>query len=219
MFELRYTLAGASRKTATLTLAAVSLLPATAGAVKPTAPPGERGNAGTAARGTPAQAPAPAQAAPAGCAAATVIPSNPSQRKAAADAVLCLINIERTQRGLAPVVASAQLAKAAESHSSDMVRRGYFAHVTPSGQDLRKRVARTGYLRGAPRATLGETIAWGSDVYAAPAELVKDLMQSAEHRAIITDRRFRDIGVGLALGAPLEGMGSGATLSLNFGRR
>ena len=42
---------------------------------------------------------------------------------------------------------------------------------------------------------------------------------SASHRSIITDRRFRDIGVGLALGAPLEGMGTGATLALNFGRR
>ncbi len=169
-------------------------------------------NAGTSRAAAPAVAPG-------SCAAATVIPSNASLRKSAADAVLCLINLERTQRGLAPLAASSMLFKAAQSHSGDMVRRGYFSHVSPSGQDLRARVARTGYLRGARRATLGETLAFGADLYAAPAELVKDLMQSAAHRAIITDRRYRDIGVGLALGEPIEGMGSGATLSLNFGRR
>ena len=165
-----------------------------------------------------AQAPVPAGAA-SSCAGATVIPSNASMRKAAADAVLCLVNLERTQRGLPAVLASPQLGKAADQHSTDMVRRGYFAHVTPSGLDLRMRVARTGYLRGIRRPTLGETIAWGSDYYGSPIELVKDLMTSAEHRAIILDRRFRDVGVGLAIGAPLAGMGSGATLSLNFGRR
>ena len=100
-----------------------------------------------------------------------------------------------------------------------MVRRKYFSHITPSGQGLRARIARTGYLRGAHNPALGETLAWGADVYASPKELVKELMDSPVHKVIVTDRRFRDIGVGLALGAPLIGMGGGATLSLNFGRR
>lgn len=211
MFELRDRLAGAGRRTATLTLAALVLVPATAGAARVDVP-------GTAGVGDGA---GPVQIAGAltGCAASTAIPSQPAMRKAAADAVLCLINVERARRGLARVVASPQLGKAANSHSSDMVRRGYFSHVTPSGLNLRKRVARTGYLRGARRGTLGETIAWGADLYASPVELVASLMQSAGHKAIIVDRRFRDIGVGLALGAPLQDMGSSATLSLTFGRR
>jgi uncharacterized protein YkwD len=111
------------------------------------------------------------------------------------------------------------LGKAAVFHASDMVRRKYFSHVTPNGEDLRKRIARTGYMRGARRPVLGETLAWGAASYARPSELVKDLMNSAEHKAIIIDRRYRDIGVGLALGAPMDGMGDGSTLSLNFGRR
>ena len=198
MFVLRYEVyARAGGTIALATVAALALMWATAGASRAAAPAG----------------------ASAGCAGAAVIPSNAALLKTAADAVLCLINVERTQRGLAPVLASSLLGKAAEFHASDMVRRGYFAHVSPTGQDLKKRVAHTGYLRGARRAKLGETIAWGSDYYASPAELVKGLMQSAAHKAIIVDRRFRDIGVGLALGAPLEGMGTGATLSLNFGRR
>ena len=163
---------------------------------------------------------AAADATTSGCANATVVPTNANLRQAAADAVLCLINVERTQRGLAAVSASPLLGRAASYHANDMVRRGYFSHVAPNGENLRKRVARTGYLRGARRPTLGETLACGTDYYASPAELVKQLMGSSVHRSIITDRRYRDIGVGLALGAAIEGMGSsGSTLTLNFGRR
>ncbi|MDX6676681.1 MAG: hypothetical protein QOE31_733 [Solirubrobacteraceae bacterium] len=154
------------------------------------------------------------------CAGANVTPANASMRPAAASAVLCLVNAERARNGLAPVTASSPLTKAASLHSADMVRRKYFSHVTPNGLDQRKRVARTGYLRGSRCPSLGETIAWGSSVYGSPAELVKDLMNSPPHRKIILDKRYRDIGVGLALGAPMAGFGDfGSTLSLNFGRR
>ena len=210
MFNTRIELGRAARLFGSTTLAALTLLGATAVAA-PAAKPASAGKGGKAAK---------AAAAPATCAAADVIPSNASMRPAAAAAVLCLVNQQRGQRGLAPVVSSALLGRAADGHASDMVRRKYFSHVAPNGEDFRKRIARTGYLRGAPRAALGETIAWGSDMYATPSQLVADLMASPPHRAIILDRRFRDIGVGLALGAPMDGMGnSGSTLSLNFGRR
>jgi uncharacterized protein YkwD len=154
------------------------------------------------------------------CADATVTPAGESMRPAASAAVLCLVNAERTQRGLAALNASSLLNKAAAFHSSDMVRRKYFSHVTPNGLDQRGRVARTGYLRGCRSAVLGETIAFGSSEFGSPAELVASLMASAPHRAIILDRRYRDIGVGLTLGAPMDGFGDFAsTLSLNFGRR
>jgi uncharacterized protein YkwD len=202
----------AVRDTGRLMLVAVVVLAFAAAGTAQGSSGKARGNAGKA---------QDAQAGPVagGCANASAIPSDPASRQVAADAVLCLINNERTQRALAPVTASAQLTRAATAHSADMVRRHYFDHVTPNGVDLRKRVAKTGYLRGARRPSLGETLAWGSDLYASPSELVKDLMSSPAHYAIITDRRYRDIGVGLALGAPMDGMGSGATLALNFGRR
>jgi uncharacterized protein YkwD len=163
-----------------------------------------------------------AQAAPAGdCPDAMVTPADATMRPAASQSVLCLVNAERARRALPALTASALLTKAASAHSADMVRRKYFAHVAPNGLDQRRRVARTGYLRGCRRSpTLGETIAFGTAVYGSPAELVKSLMESSAHRAIILDRRFREIGVGLALGAPMDGFGDfGSTLSLNFGRR
>jgi uncharacterized protein YkwD len=196
MFESRYVPAQAGRRMS-VTLAALMLA---------------WGGAGAATASAAAHAPGP-------CADAAVSPSNPAMQLAAANAIVCLINVERAQRGLPPVAPSLLLGRAANGHAIDMVRRHYFDHVSPTGLDLRKRVARTGYLRGARRAMLGETLAFGSATYGTPVELVKDLMGSAEHRAIITDRRFRDIGVGLAVGEPMEGMGSGSTLSLDFGRR
>jgi uncharacterized protein YkwD len=154
------------------------------------------------------------------CANATVVPASASMRPAASAAVLCLVNAERAQRGLPALRDSSLLDKAAAFHSTDMVRRKYFAHITPNGLDQRRRVARTGYLRGCRNAVLGETIAWGSSMYGSPAELVSSLMASPPHRAILLDRRYRDIGIGLTLGAPMDGFGEfGSTLSLNFGRR
>jgi uncharacterized protein YkwD len=162
--------------------------------------------------------PAPAPAG--GCPDALVTPANASMRPAASQAVLCLVNAERAQRGLPALRDSSLLDKAAGFHSTDMVRRKYFAHVAPNGLDPRRRVARTGYLRGCRSPAIGETIAFGTAVYGSPVELVKSLMESAPHRAIILDRRFREIGVGLALGAPMDGFGDfGSTLALNFGRR
>lgn len=160
------------------------------------------------------------EAAAADCGTATVTPASASMRAAATTAVLCLVNAQRAQRALPPLTASALLTKAAAFHSSDMVRRKYFSHVTPDGQDQHGRVERTGYLRGCRSAVLGETIAWGTATYGSPAELVASLMQSPPHRAVILDRRYRDIGIGLALGSPMGGFsGFGSTLSLNFGRR
>jgi uncharacterized protein YkwD len=163
---------------------------------------------------------AQAQSPSTGCVAATVVPTSAGMRPAASAAVLCLVNAQRAAHGLAAVTQSPLLTKAATAHSVDMVRRGYFSHVTPNGVDPRGRVARTGYLRGCRRPALGETIAWGTGDYGSPAELVNDLMASPPHRAIILDGRYREAGVGLALGAPMPDMGDfGSTLSLNFGRR
>jgi hypothetical protein len=43
-----------------------------------------------------------------------------------------------------------------------MVRRRYFAHVSPGGESVADRVCHTGYLSGAGDWTLGEDIGWGT---------------------------------------------------------
>ena len=159
-----------------------------------------------------------AAAAGAGCASASAAPRDATVASAGA-VIVCLVNGERRRRGVPRVRASRQLGRAAQAHSRDMVARGFFAHVTPEGETVRQRVVRTGYLRRG-RGEIEETLGWGAGAdLSSPRQLVDLLMRSAAHRRIVLDRRFRDIGVGLALGAPATAIPGSATLTLNFGRR
>jgi uncharacterized protein YkwD len=133
-------------------------------------------------------------------------------------AVLCLHNQERSARGLKPLRENARLRRAAEGHSADMVANRYFAHDAP-GSDMVDRILRTGYARGAAWS-LGENIAYGTGELATAAEIHRAWMRSPGHRANIVRRRFREIGIGIALGAPVrDAEGDGATYTADFGVR
>jgi uncharacterized protein YkwD len=128
-------------------------------------------------------------------------------------AVRCEINAIRVANGLKPVGTTRPLRIAATRHSQDMVRRHYFAHVSPSGQTVTDRVRRAGYDGG----RLGENIGWGSGSLGTPAAIVQAWMNSPPHRAIILTPAFRDVGVGIAQGAPVGG--DGVTYTLDVGRK
>jgi len=133
------------------------------------------------------------------------------------DTVLCLVNGERTRRGLSSLKLSRTLSRSASNHSENMAISKFFSHVTPGGETLRQRVVRAGYARN---SIVGETIGWGIELSGTPTELVRSFMSSASHRTIILDRRYREVGVGFAMAVPMTDMtGDGATLTLNFGRR
>ena len=159
-----------------------------------------------------------ALAAESGCAQAAAV-ADTTTLSQASGAVLCLVNGERARHGLAPLRAQRQLNRSAQAHSRDMVARQYFEHDTPNGVNVRQRAARAGYLRKRSAGKIGQTIAWGTERQSTPAELVRTFMTSPGHRRILLDRRYRDIGVGLVLGAPVIDMDDGATLTLDFGRR
>lgn len=150
-----------------------------------------------------------------GCAGGSTVPVNDGMRLQATHSVLCLVNRLRASHGLRRVRVSSQLSDAASSHSTDMVHRKYFSHVSLGGDSLGRRVRRTGYIRTHRGCALSETLAWG--VRASPATLVRSLMDSSGHRRILLERRARDIGVGLSLGAPVGDVrSSSATLVLAF---
>jgi uncharacterized protein YkwD len=135
-------------------------------------------------------------------------------------AVLCLHNRERAERGLAPLKEHAKLRQAAEAHADDMVAGRYFSHDAPDGEDMVDRVLRTGYARGAAGWSLGENIAYGTGVLATAAQIHRSWMRSPGHRANILRRQFREIGIGIALGAPFDARGrTGATYTADFGIR
>ncbi|HEX8205656.1 MAG TPA: CAP domain-containing protein [Solirubrobacteraceae bacterium] len=165
-----------------------------------------------------AAAPGAAFAAPGACAAANVSPADagPGQLE---HTVLCLVNRERTTRGLPGLRANDKLERAARGHSRHMVRANFFAHDSPSGASVLTRVKRRGY-RSSKGLFVGENIAWGSGSYATPSEIVAGWMRSPGHRQNILRREFDEIGVGVAIGAPraVNGMPA-ATYTTDFGRR
>jgi uncharacterized protein YkwD len=165
--------------------------------------------------------PAPVHArAAAACANASIVSVDVWSADHARRSVLCLLNAERAAHDLPALRWSRLLGRSAARHARDMRAHRYFAHVSRRGGRLRQRVCRTGYRPRRRPYALGETLAWGAGTAATPDALVDALMASPGHRAIVLDRRFRDLGAGLALGAPLPGIpGRAATLALNFGRR
>jgi uncharacterized protein YkwD len=127
--------------------------------------------------------------------------------------VLCLINQERGQAGLAALGDNGQLQSAAQAHSEDMVANGYFAHESQNGTDPGARIAATGYGASA----WGENIAWGTGSQSTPAQIVQNWMNSPGHRANILTAGFSESGIGVAMGNP-TGNG-GATYTHDFGTR
>jgi uncharacterized protein YkwD len=155
---------------------------------------------------------------PARCAHSSASPSQLSTR-AAAHALQCLINGVRAQHGLRAVRANGRLRLAARRHADDMATQDFFAHVSPGGNTVSSRVRRTGYLGGGVREWwLGEALAWGRASAGAPHAILEGLLHSPPHRAILLDPNFRDLGVGVARGAPSGSDAGALTIDLDFGR-
>ncbi len=152
------------------------------------------------------------------CGATTAVPT-PSTLAVVSQSILCLLNVERTTRGLAALRSNQLLARASVGHSTDMVSRRYFEHDTPQGVSLLDRVRSTGYIKPRSQWIVGENIGWGSETLASPRALVDAWMKSPPHRANILQRRYREVGVGLVLGAPTPGVsGAAVTATTDFGR-
>ena len=153
-----------------------------------------------------------------GCAHADLQPAahNLAQVRAA---VLCLHNRERQAHGLPALRQNAKLRRAAQGHSYDMVVARYFAHDSLSGAGMADRILHTGYARGRGWS-LGENLAWGTGSLATAAEIQRAWMESPGHRANILRRQFREIGIGIAVGVPVDlGGQAGATYTADFGVR
>jgi uncharacterized protein YkwD len=162
-------------------------------------------------------APASAHAA---CAGAGLHPSARNLAKVRT-ATLCLLNRERAHHGLPRLRQQHALGGAAGRYARLMVRQGFFAHVSPGGSTMEQRIRHTSYLRGVHGWALGENLAWGAGSHASPRQIVSAWMRSPGHRANILNGTFREIGIGLATGAPRRaGASAGAgTFVTEFGTR
>ncbi len=132
---------------------------------------------------------------------------------------LCLLNHQRKLHGRRALEPNRKLARAARKHASDMDERKYFSHTTPGGVSFVDRIMRQDYVDPGEGWTLGENLAWGSYQLATPKSIVRSWMHSPGHRANILNPQFREIGIGVVVGAPERGVESGATYATSFGKR
>jgi uncharacterized protein YkwD len=112
----------------------------------------------------------------------TIMNASPDQMRAA---VLCLVNLERTERHLPQLVASDKLDRSAQDWTDSMVGSDDFSH----GSAFMNRITATGF----DWTTVGENIATG---YETPAAVVKAWMRSPGHCANILDPAYREVGTG-----------------------
>jgi uncharacterized protein YkwD len=123
-------------------------------------------------------------------------------------AVVCLINQQRTQRGLPTLTVSSQLNNSAQAWNKVMVASGNFTHGV--GDAFANRIGAAGY----DWQDAGENIATG---YLTPTAVVDAWMASPDHCRNILDPSFRNIGTGEAP-AGVGAVSSGpATWTQDFG--
>jgi len=121
-----------------------------------------------------------------------------------------LINQQRADHGLYPLILVPELTESARRHSNDMADNGFTGHTGSDGSNAGQRMAEAGY----DWIAWGEIIAWGFG--GDPASVVDWWMNSSPHRSLILSSYFLDFGVGYAR-APASQYGHYWTV--NFGRR
>jgi uncharacterized protein YkwD len=112
-------------------------------------------------------------------------------------AVVCLINLERTSRGLPVLTASSQLDRSAQRWTNQLVSHHEFTH----GTDFAERISATGFHW----SQAGENIATG---YPTPASVVAGWMASTGHCENILAPTFRYVGTGVNRGATVVSPGT-----------
>jgi len=104
------------------------------------------------------------------------------------------LNALRLAHGLAPLRVSASLSAAANAHSTQMARVGYFSHDSANGASFSSRIAMFYTVRGYRSWTVGENLLWASpDVGALRA--LKLWLASPPHRANLLNPRWREVGL------------------------
>jgi uncharacterized protein YkwD/uncharacterized membrane protein required for colicin V production len=110
------------------------------------------------------------------------------------DAMLVLVNHERTTRGLKPLTLNLKARAVARAYSADMFARGYFSHIDTEGKSPFDRIKAGGVKFG----TAGENLALAPTLALAH----QGLMNSPGHRANILGPHYRTVGIGIIDGGP-----------------
>ncbi len=120
----------------------------------------------------------------------------PTTEETTRPAVLARINALRQAHGLKPLVLDDTLNAVAQAYSERMAREGFFAHVAPDGEDLRRRLTSA----GAHYRTAGENLGQA----AGPLAAHFGIEHSPGHRGNLLGSQFERAGIGVAF-QKLEG--------------
>ena len=120
--------------------------------------------------------------------------------------VLALLNLERENVGLPPLIMQNQLRGAAREHSADMACNDFVSHTGSNGTSSYDRITSYGYYPSW----------WGENIYmgyqTTPEQVVTWWMNSTPHRNNILHSYYVHIGIGQAV------YGNTIAYTLNFGR-
>lgn len=119
---------------------------------------------------------------------------------AAEQAMLNLLNGDRTNAGLVPIRVDSRLTAIARARSVDMASKGYFGHTQPDGRTVFDIIQ----AKGIKWYGAGEIIAWNSmpTLTDSAAAANNGWLASSGHRAIVMSSSYNYIGVGLAVDVP-----------------
>jgi uncharacterized protein YkwD len=103
--------------------------------------------------------------------------------------MLELVNRERADAGLKPLLPDPELTEVARQYSAEMFKRGFFSHYTPEGRSLydRLKVADVRYLISGENLAVAPTLTIAHN----------GLMKSPGHRANILRQGFGRVGIGV----------------------
>lgn len=127
--------------------------------------------------------------------------------------IVGLVNQDRAQAGLGPLVIDATLTEIARQRSEDMIARNYFSHYDPeTGKSLAKKLFdEQGYTNYTAAENIGLlqneaesvpahlTIAVRYDAHEIAQQFVKGWLQSPKHREHIFHAEFNKTGVGIVV--------------------
>jgi uncharacterized protein YkwD len=124
----------------------------------------------------------------------SVVAAGPAARSATLEArLVAAINRVRDAHGLRPLIGSGELSAVAAAHTTDMVGNGYFGHQSTNGATLEQRALRYFPDAGCKYWSVGENLVWASPGLSA-SRAVRAWLESPEHRAILLDPSWRDLG-------------------------
>ena len=105
-----------------------------------------------------------------------------------------LINQDRKDQGVPPLILDSQLTAVARAHSMDMRDRNFMAHVNPDGNSFSDRLRKAGVSFRIAGENLAVTIRMSDPATYANSEF----LGNTAHRANLLNRRFTRVGVGVA---------------------